>query len=77
MHSNTRVLTRELTLYSLNTDARTHVLCLLCRLPLDVSAIGDCNVMIAVENVFTSLVDTIPVDSFEHEVSRSILFWEY
>ena len=53
---------------SLNADARTHALCLLCRLVLDSSIVNDCSLMVVIEEAFSNLVDAVPEKNVEAEV---------
>lgn len=53
---------------SLNADARTHALCLLCRLVLDWSIVNDCSLMVVIEEAFSNLVDAVPEENVEAEV---------
>ena len=55
----------------MNADVRTHTICLLCRMSLDSLVNNDSIIVIALENAMAGLVDSIPVNDVEHEVSRS------
>lgn len=53
----------------MTVDARTHALCLLCRLALDASAMNDGHVTIAFEDAFANLIDSVNSTQYDHEVS--------
>ena len=55
----------------MTADARTHILCLLCRLALDASAMNDGHVMIAFEDAFANLIDSAASTQYDHEVSSA------
>ena len=60
----------------MTADARTHALCLLCRLALDASAMNDGHVLIAFEDAFANLVDSVDSIQYDHEVSLASLLEE-
>ena len=54
---------------NLNADTRMHVICTLCRLVLDNSVANSCHIIGAIEDTFASLIDSIPQQDLDHEVS--------
>ncbi|MCJ1355714.1 MAG: hypothetical protein MMC33_005706 [Icmadophila ericetorum] len=59
----------EKTALYLSTEARVHTLCLLCRLSLDADLLRGNGLVIMVEDAFTSLATTAPVDEVEQVLS--------
>ena len=54
---------------NLDADTRMHVICTLCRLVLDSSVANSCNIISAIEDTFASLIESIPQQDLDHEVS--------
>ena len=55
---------------SLGAETRMHVICILCRLVLDHSVAKSCHVISAIEDAFASLVESIPQQDLDSEVSE-------
>lgn len=54
----------------LSAESRLHLICTLCRLALDHSIINSCRTMSAIEDAFTSLIESIPEQDLDHEVGE-------
>ena len=54
----------------LGTGARMHLICILCRLVLDHSVANNCQVFSAIEDTLASLVESIPQQDLNAEVSE-------
>ena len=52
----------------LGAESRIHLICTLCRLALDDSLTNNCHTIIAIEDAFTNLVESIPGQNLDHEV---------
>ncbi|KAL9122586.1 MAG: hypothetical protein Q9187_000857 [Circinaria calcarea] len=57
----------------MTADARTHALCLLCRLALDATAINNGHVTIAFEDAFANLIDSVNSTQYDHELRLQLL----
>ena len=55
---------------SLGAETRMHVICILCRLVLDHSVANSCHVLSAIEDAFASLIESIPHQDLDPEVSE-------
>lgn len=53
----------------LGAESRIHLICTLCRLALDCSIANSCHIIRAVEDAFASLIESIPEQDLDHEVS--------
>ena len=54
----------------LGAEARMHMICILCRLVLDHSVANNCHVFNAIEDTLASLVEAIPQQDLDAEVSE-------
>ena len=54
----------------LGAEARMHLICILCRLILDHSVANNCHVFSAIEDTLASLVESIPQQDLDAEVSE-------
>ena len=54
----------------LGAEARMHVICIICRLVLDHSVANNCHVFRAIEDALASLVESIPQQDLDAEVSE-------
>ena len=54
----------------LGAEARMHVICIICRLVLDHSVANNCHVFSAIEDALASLVESIPQQDLDAEVSE-------
>lgn len=54
----------------LGAEARMHVICIICRLVLDQSVANNCHVFSAIEDALASLVESIPQQDLDAEVSE-------
>ena len=52
----------------LGADSRIHLIGTLCRLALDHSIPNSCHIILAIEDAFASLIESIPEQNLDHEV---------
>ena len=52
----------------LSAEIRVHLICTLCRLVLDHSIVKSCHILSSVEDLFASLIESIPEQDLDHEV---------